>query len=420
MSSSRTFRAFPGAVSGAGAGLGACAGLSAALLLSGCADYLTGQLEEPKGPIEVLKLTLSDPGSRDAAVFTDTSLPDCKTAPDCTKAENRELRICRICYNDVFKDRYAPHKSVPTPDSVQDIRVVFNKAPLLFDGKELGVTYDGKADASTTDAAALALRDSVKLSCSECGGLPPLSRNLFVSGSDVSFDPLSIPYGPSVQLSVITKDPKTKKDTTDPRAALEPDSSYTVQVGGGLAGRDGEKWASTGEQTALLKFKTEPFQILRVFGSKNSPDKDEWVYKSQPALTTFDIADQQRNGAVSLVLNAPAHAESLSAVVVEARRESGTMIPVTLGSNAFANPGCAPKSQRELYIFPTTGDWPADASEVKIRIPAGSIKDVVQGATFGPGRHSISGELNINVKFAAMSAEPHIKNADARAASKCP
>ena len=33
-----------------------------------------------------------DASSRDAPVFTDTSLPDCKMAPDCTKPENRELR----------------------------------------------------------------------------------------------------------------------------------------------------------------------------------------------------------------------------------------------------------------------------------------------------------------------------------------
>jgi hypothetical protein len=411
MSSSRTFRAFSGAVSGAGVGLGACAGLSAALLLSGCADYLTGQLEEPKGPIEVLKLTLSDPDSRDATVFTDTSLPDCKTAPDCTKPESRELRICRICYNDVFKDRYAPHKSVPTPNSGHDIRVVFNKAPLQLDGKELGVAFAAVKDASTTDAAKLALRDSAKLTCSECGGLPPVSRNLFVSGSDVSFDPTSIPYGPSIQLSV---------DTTDPRAALEPDSSYVVQLAGGIAGRDGEKWSGAGEQAALLKFKTEPFQILRVFGSKNSPDKDEWVYKSQPALSTFDIADQQRSGAVTLVLNAPVYAEGLGTVAVEARKDSGAAIPVGLGSNAFVNPGCKPKSQREVYVFPLTGDWPSDASEVKIRIPAGSIKDVAQGGMFTQGRHSVSGELILNVKFAATAADPHVKNADARLASKCP
>lgn len=419
MSSSRTFRAFSGAVSGAGVSLGACAGLSAALLLSGCADYLTGQLEEPKGPIQVLKLTLSDPGSRDATVFTDTSLPDCKMAPDCTKAENRELSICRICYNDVFKDRYAPHKSPPTPDSGRDIRIVFNKAPLMLDGKELGTSWDASKDATTTDAASVALRDSVKLICTECGGQPPMSRSLFISGSDVSFDPVSIPYGPSIQLSLFTKDSKSK-DNTDPRAALEPDSSYTIQLASGIAGRDGEKWSGAGEQGALLKFKTEPFQILRVFGSKNSPDKDEWVYKSQPALTTFDVADQQRNGAVTLQLNAPVFHAGLSAVMVEARRDGGALIQVGLGSNAFGSSECKPQSQRELYVFPLTGDWPSDASEVKIRIPAASIKDVAQGGMFTQGRHSISGELTLNVKFAATAAEPHVKNADARAASKCP
>jgi len=391
----------------------------APLLLGGYSDTEIGQNVDP---LTVTTLAKCADGQflvyRNGAVTCETvtgsgtSLPDCKTAPDCTQPDNRELRICRICYNDVFKDRYAPHKSVPTPDSGQDIRVIFNKAPLQLDGKELSVSFSASKDASTTDAAKAALRDSAKLSCTECGGVPPLSRNLFISGSDVSFDPTAIPYGPSIQLVVDT--------SGDPRAALEPDSSYTVQVASGVAGRDGEKWSGAAEQAALLKFKTEPFQILRVFGSKNSPDKDEWVYKSQPALTTFDIADQQRSGAVTLLLNTPVFAEGLSTVMVEARKDSGTVIPVTLGSNAFVNPGCKPKSQREVYVFPTTGDWPSDASEVRIRIPAGSIKDVAQGGMFTQGRHSVSGELILNVKFAATAADPHVKNADARAASKCP
>lgn len=385
-------------------------GLCATLSLFGCADYLTGQLEEPKGPIQVTKLTLFDTTSRDAPVFTDTSLPDCKTAPDCTKPENREQRICRVCYNDVFKDRYAPHKSPPNPDSGADIRVVFNKAALQLDGRELGTDFDPAKEASATDPAK-ALRDAVKLGCSECGGLPPFSRSLFVSGSDVSFDPTAIPYGPSIKLSA----------SGDPRAALEPDSNYTVQVGSGIAGRDGEKWMATAEQSALLKFKTEPFKIARVFGSKNSPDKDEWVYKNEPALSSFEIADQPRGGAVTLVFNAPVHVASLASVMVDASKDGTTPIPVTLGGDAFgAAPGCKVKAQREVYVFPTSGDWPIDASEVKIRIPGGSIKDVAQGGAFGPGRHSITSELVLTVKFAASLGTPHVKNADARTASKCP
>lgn len=417
MSSSRTFRAFAAAGYRAGKRahhgtiMGTTIGLCTALLLPGCADYLTGQLEEPKGPIQVTKLTLFDTTSRDAPVFTDTSLPDCKAAPDCTKPENRDQRICRVCYNDVFKDRYAPHKSPPNPDSGADIRVVFNKAALQLDGKELGTDFDVAKEASATDAAK-ALRDSVKLTCNECGGLPPLSRNLFISGSDVSFDPTAIPYGPSIKMSV----------TGDPRAALEPDSTYIVQVDNRIAGRDGDKWVATPEQTALLKFKTEPFMVTRVFGSKNSPDKDEWVYKNQPAVATFDIADQPRGGAVTLVFNAPVHVGSLAAVVVDAKKDGTTTpIPATLGGDAFgASPGCKAKPQREVYIFPTTGDWPIDANEVKIRIPGDSIKDVVQGGAFGPGRHSMASEIVLNVKFAATAGTPHVKNADARAASKCP
>lgn len=416
MSSSRTFRAFAGTGQRAGRSaqrgtiMGTTIGLCAALLWPGCADYLTGQLEEPKGPIQVTKLTLFDASSRDAPVFTDTSLPDCKMAPDCTKPENRELRICHICYNDVFKDRYAPHKSPPTPDSGADIRVVFNKAALQFDGKELGTDFDPAKEASASDASK-ALRDAAKISCAECGGLPPLARSLFISGSDVSFDPTAIPYGPSIKFSV----------SGDPRSALEPDSNYIVQVDSKVAGRDGERFAATPEQTTLLKFKTEPFLVSRVFGSKNSPDKDEWVYKSSPALTSFDIADQPRGGAVTLVFNAPVHVASLAAVTVDARKDGTTPIPVTLGGDAFgASPGCKVKPQREVYVFPTTGDWPIDANEVKIRIPAGSIKDVAQGGTFGPGRHSIGSELVINVKFASATGTPHVKNADARSASKCP
>ena len=51
-------------------------------------------------------------------------------------------------------------------------------------------------------------------------------RSLFISGSDVSFDPTAIPYGPSIKLSV----------SGDPRAALEPDSNYIVQVDSKIAG----------------------------------------------------------------------------------------------------------------------------------------------------------------------------------------
>lgn len=400
MRSSRTLRCLAGA------------GLSTAFLLSGCdADYLTGQLAEPKGPIQVLKLTLFDSTSRDAAVFTDMSLPDCSKAPDCSLMDNRDLRVCHICYNDVFKDTYGPLKSPPTTDSGQDIRVVFNKAPLLLDGKELGNDYDPSKDAMTSDASKAALGSSVKVTCSECGGVPAMARALFISGSDVSFDPMSIPYGPSIKLSV---------DTSDPRAALEPDSSYVVQLDNRISGRDGERWAGTADELALLKFKTEPFRILRAYGSSSSDAKDEWVYKSSAGSTVYDIADLPRNGAVSVRFNAPLFVGGLAGVAVDAVKNGSTPIAVKLGSDTFVNPGCKPKSQHELYVFPATGDWPADANDLKIRIPAGAIKDAAQGGTYAAGRHSIGSEIVLNVKFAATGGTAHIKNDDARLATQCP
>ena len=159
MSSSRTFRAFAGTGQRAGRGahwgtiMGTTIGLCAALLWPGCADYLTGQLEEPKGPIQVTKLTLFDASSRDAPVFTDTSLPDCKMAPDCTKPENRESCASATSVTTTSL-RTAMHCTrVRRPGLGADIRVVFNKAALQFDSKELGTDFDPAKEASASDSS---------------------------------------------------------------------------------------------------------------------------------------------------------------------------------------------------------------------------------------------------------------------------
>ena len=57
-------------------------GSALSVIAMSCADHLTGQIPEPEGPLLVTKLTLLDKRlSRDVAVFTDTSLPDCSSPP---------------------------------------------------------------------------------------------------------------------------------------------------------------------------------------------------------------------------------------------------------------------------------------------------------------------------------------------------
>src|SRR5262245_4181843 len=85
-------------------------------LLCGCQE----SEPEPAGPLLITRLTLLDASSRDAAVFTDTASPS-----DCSAAAEIER-----CQADPFQDRYSPRRSPPTPDSGQDLRVVFNKLPL--------------------------------------------------------------------------------------------------------------------------------------------------------------------------------------------------------------------------------------------------------------------------------------------------
>ena len=152
-------------------------GSALSVIAMSCADYLTGQIPEPEGPLLVTKLTLLDKRlSRDVAVFTDTSLPDCKQFPAefCSVEANRATTSCRICYNDVLKDTYSLAKSPPTPDSGRDIRVVFNKIPLLWNGQSF----------SPESVPEMALR----LECDGCRGIPPYKRLLDLSGSSLAAD----------------------------------------------------------------------------------------------------------------------------------------------------------------------------------------------------------------------------------------
>lgn len=387
---------------------------SAALLALGCNDILTGQDQPPDGPIQVLRLTLSDTTSRDHTIFTDTSLPDCKPVTtnqvDCTQDQNRDSHICQVCYNDVFKDMYSQFKSPPTPDSGADMRVVFNKAPSMYDDTELANDWDPVKDAMSQDPAKQDLANSVKLFCSDCSGVPALRRFLLVSGSNVSFDPTTVSYGPSLRMVV---------DPTDPRSSLEAGSHYTVQVDSHISFRDGNKWQPTPEQTAILSFQTEAFKILRV--GRGDSSKDTWVYTAD-ASAGLMVADQPRDAAVVLRMNASLFAGGLDGITATATAApGGPSVPIKLASNVRkGSMGCTQDSQRYLYIYPTAGTWPSTANEVDIHIPAGSLFDVAQGGTYGQGKHNIGADINISVKFSAMPATTgYTKVADAIAVSKC-
>jgi hypothetical protein len=378
----------------------------------GCPDYLTGQLPEPQGPIQILKLTLFDASSRDVPVFTDTSLPDCtpvnNNTVDCSTAANYPTQLCQVCYLSVMKDMYSVIKSPPTPDSGQDMRVVFDKIPELLNGQTIA-----NDDQDMSEPNSVPPSKAVQLLCPSCAGLPPVNHFLVVSGSDVTFDPTVIPYGPSLQMIV---------DTTDPRAALEPGTSYTVQVSPGVSGTDGNVWVSTPDQLALLNFTTEPFKVLSIGDTGGMADT--WVY-SQAQPGTYMMANQPVDAAVVLKFNASLYAAGLSTVLATATavQSGGSMpVPITLGTNvnqAMSGMTCVQDSQRFLYIYPTMGTWPTDASEVDITIPASSLFDVVQGGTFGQGMHTISNQIIISVKLTTTTGSGYITIANAITASTC-
>jgi len=362
-----------------------------ALLAVSCADYLTGQLEEPSGPLQITRLTLFDASSHSAAVFTDTSIPDCSKnqSVDCTSPDNRDSLVCRVCYNDVAKDRYTPAKSVPTPDSGQDIRVVFNKVPLLLDGDDLGKPEN--------------LAKSVELSCSGCSGLPPLNRVLQITGSGVSFDPVQVPYGPALQLTV---------DRTDPRSALEPGTSYQVKVNPGVAGRDGQK-VDLQVPAMLLSFQTEAFKVLQV--GTGDPKADSWVYTSTAlgdgsAENPYKVKDVGQNSAVALRFNASLFSEAFKPVIIKAAINGGAAtVDVRVGANncKLASDKYVQDTARVLYLYPDTVDhnWPFIANEVTVVIPGAVIRDVAQTAGFPVGQHGPAGDLKVSIKLTGKLAE---------------
>lgn len=402
------------------------AGSGAMLLAVSCADYLTGQLEEPSGPLQITRLTLFDATSHNGAVFTDTSIPDCSKNKDldCTSPDNRDSLVCRVCYNDVAKDRFSPARSMPTPDSGQDIRVVFNKVPLLLDGDDLGKPEN--------------LIRAVELSCTGCSGLPPLKRVLQITGSGITFDPLQVPYGPSLQLAV---------DRTDPRSALEPGASYQVKVNAGLAGRDGQK-VDLQVPATLLAFQTEPFKVLQI--GTGDPKADAWVYNSTelgdgsaqmpykigfpPNVadggTGVDLGDDKaigQNSAAVLRWNAPLYTEAFKPVIIKALINTGTAtVDVRLGANncKLASDKYVQDGARMLYLYPDTVDhnWPFIANQITLVIPGGVIKDVAQTAGFPAGQHGPSADVHVTIKLSGKLAEASfagVSTTAALAATNC-
>lgn len=357
------------------------------LVLGGCTDYLTGQLGEPPGALLVTKLTLLDSSSRDQWVFTDTSIPDCALAPDCTLAVNQDLPICRVCYSEVAKDKYSHAHSVPTPDSGTDLRVVFNKIPKMFGGQAL-----------TNDSDFSAI---INLSCSPpCAGSPPITRALNIIGSNLSFEPTFIPYGPSLQILV--------DRSADARVSLEPDTTYQVRLANQLAGRDGVTVQLDDAALRLLTFKTEPFKVLSV-GKGDSADvtqNDSFVYSdtsmgSGSTSDPYQIDALPETGVVALRMNASVDAAVAKSAIVSATVD-GNPVDVSLGVNEFtfdADGNCVHDDQRTLYVVPTTlAQWPT-GKILSITIPAGAIRDLNQasGAAFLTGRHVISTPLSVTV-----------------------
>lgn len=363
-----------------------------------CNDLVTGQLPEPSGPLQIIKVTLFDEGSRDGVVFTDMSLPDCKTAPDCTTPENKDTFVCAVCYISVAKDRYSQWKSPPTPDSGQDIRVVFNKLPLLLDGKDITINPQAAGPVQIADSALGLQRCAAPGSCTP---VAHFNKYLVSTGGDISFDPTTIPYGPALQLQA---------DLSDPRRSLEPGTTYQIVVGPGVSGRDGEK-VDLAAAAKMLSFSTEPFRALSV-GTGGSGDT--FVYSDDSAglgtsASPYKVADLPLDGAIVLAWNASIDPAALAVQKPVAIVNGGpTTVKFLVGTDISATSAgkcSAPGSQRHLYLYPDTmnGTWQEDpmkpVNELTLTIPANTIGDVSQDDLSKPGTHKLGGDLVITAKL---------------------
>jgi hypothetical protein len=439
-------------------GAGTLVGL---LSVAGCNDYLTGQDGEPAGPLKVVRLTLLDPGiSRDHSVFTDTSVP-----PDCMDAMYKDSKACK---NDPFGDMYGVLKSQPNPDSARRLRVVFNKVPLTIDGMEL----ERVPEMGLPTSLKLSDPSVISLSCTGCStdagksGVPATYNSLQLTGSDLSPEPSQFPFGPGLQMEVLTScsgasarykccvqgliqppqgmeckdltsDPAD--DPSDPLAGLEPGSTYTVVLKPGLGGRNAsDKVLLDDAAKALLTFNTEAFQALGYGSGAEHFTIDEGKPVTLPAFAKKNAMnmDELVHGVLIVDLNAPVDESLFTSTTATATiKVNGTELPmamvpqlrvstaradiVTDDEGERVEPDCTFENRRHLYIGPANGSWgsfqPMDKVEVTITLKGGEINDVSQVATpdpmgklapthpAGKGAHKLAMDLVFNV---ALNADP--------------
>lgn len=413
------------------AGAGTLVGL---LSVMSCNDYLTGQDGEPAGPLKVVRLTLLDPGiAHGYSVFTDTSVPS-----DCMDAKFKDTRACM---NDPFGDTYGILHSPPNPDSARRLRVVFNKAPLTLDGMELEEVLP-----MTGLPQSLKLKDPsvISLSCTGCStdagksGVPLTYNSLQLTGSDLSPEPSQFPFGPGLQMEVLTtcsgaaarykccvmglippptpmagmtttyckdltRDPAD--DPSDPMGGLEPDSTYTVVLKAGLAGRNAaDKVQLDDAAKSLLTFTTEKFVALNygngsdtfAVGGEDAVKLPAFVKKNAMNM------DVPVHGALVVDLNAPADETRFTATTATAViTVNGTMQPdvplrvstarqdiVTDDDGMRDSPDCTFGDRRRLHIGPVSGTWGAfqatDKVEITITLKGSEVFDVSQVTTPDP------------------------------------
>lgn len=409
------------------AGAGTLVGL---LSVMSCNDYLTGQDGEPAGPLKVVRLTLLDPGiAHGGSVFTDTSVP-----ADCMDAKYKDTKACT---NDPFGDTYGVIHSPPNPDSARRLRVVFNKAPLTLDGGELEeVPMSGLP-------MSLQLKDPsvISLSCTGCStdggksGVPATYNSLQLTGSDLSPEPSQFPFGPGLQMEVLTScsgasarykccvmglispptpvPPATMSyckdltrdpvdDPSDPMGGLEPDSTYSVVLKAGLGGRNAnDKVLLDDAAKALLTFTTEKFVALNYGNGAESFAVGGADAVTLPAFVKKNamMMDVPVHGALVVDLNAPADETRFTATTATAViTVNGTMQPnvplrvstarqdiVTDDDGMRDAPDCTFGDRRRLHIGPVSGTWgtfqATDKVEVTITLKGAEVFDVSQVAT---------------------------------------
>ncbi len=403
--------------------LGAAASL---MLLGACNDNLTGQDGEPTGPLKVLRLTLIDFGINTGhLVFTDTSVPS-----DCTLPQYKDLKQCT---NDPFMDTYGVKKSPPNPDSLRRLRVVFNKPPLLdLDAPSRGANsteLELVPDSGVPTDLKLVDQKVISLACTNCStdngavGIPLTYNSLQLTGSDLSPDPSQFPYGPGLQMEVLTsctsaankfncdKIGLTSK-TVDPLAALEPDSSYTVMLSKGLAGRDQQKILIDDRATSLLSFRTEPFQINTVGNGDGASGSEVRAGESGTGSSTdpYKVADDlvAIDGAIEIAVNAAVDYSRLNGTSATAQVSVNGGAPKAVAVIVSPNVADDCGSLRSIYVAPASGGaWATltnpmtDEVVVTVTLKGAAVYDLSQvtGHPIGKGIHTMGKDIVIRAKL---------------------